>query len=298
MKTFYDFGEIIKPHTNFVIFGIPWDTLTTKRDVVSRDAPEIIRKVSYELALTTELGSKIPDLNVCDLGNVEIKLGEVSNNLTTIETFIHDIYKEKAGIVPVMVGGDHFCTYPTLKGINTSSSSEDVGVVVFDAHLDFYDEWEGNKFSHATISRRLLDLQFIDQQSILIVGARDVDIPEQRLAEEFDIEYINAYELNHNINEFTQRIINFFHDSNIEELYFSIDIDVLDPSIAPGTGYAIPGGFSYRELWHILRNLTLFFTIIGFDLIEVAPNLDLANNITCKTAAKIIIELISFIQNK
>ena len=78
----------------------------------------------------------------------------------------------------------------------------------------------------------------------------------------------------------------------------SIDIDALDPSIAPGTGFAIPGGFSYREIWIILRELTKNFNIRGFDLVEVAPNLDNANNMTCNLAAKLIIEFISFIAKK
>ena len=74
-------------------------------------------------------------------------------------------------------------------------------------------------------------------------------------------------------------------------------IDVLDPSIAPATGYAIPGGLSYRELWHILRALAKSFNIIGFDLVEVAPNLDPPNNVTANLAAKLIIEFISFISH-
>lgn len=298
MKTFYEFGEIIKSNTKFTIFGIPWDTLTTKEGVVSRNAPEKIRDISYELALTTELGDEVPTLPVCDMGNIEIDVNEISKNIQIIERFVGKLYDSKPSIIPVMIGGDHFCTYPTYSGINKALDHENIGILVFDAHLDFYDTWEGNKYSHATITHRLFDLEYINNQNILIVGTRDIDIPEKDLADKDGLKYLNAYELNRNTNKLIQRIINFFHDSNIEQLYLSIDIDVLDSSSAPGTGYAIPGGFSYRELWHILRKLTTFFTIIGFDVVEVAPNLDLANNITCKTAAKIIIELISFIQNK
>jgi len=97
---------------------------------------------------------------------------------------------------------------------------------------------------------------------------------------------------------YTNKIIDFFKKNNIKNLYVSIDIDVLDPSIAPGTGFAIPGGFSYRELWQILKEMSSHFNILGFDLVEVAPNLDLQNNITCNLAAKLIVEFMSFIINK
>ena len=244
MKTFYEFGEIIKSETQFAFFGVPWDALTTKKGVVSRNAPERIRAVSYDLALTTELGVEIPSLPVCDMGNVEINSDE-TKNIQTIERFIGNLYDTKPNIVPVMIGGDHFCTYPVYSGINKVLDYENVGILVFDAHLDFYNTWEGNQYSHATISHRLFDLEDITSQNLLILGTRDIDIPEKDLAGQHNLKYFNAYELNHNVNEFIQRIINFFHDSNIEQLYLSIDIDVLDPSIAPGTGYAIPGCFSY-----------------------------------------------------
>ena len=90
----------------------------------------------------------------------------------------------------------------------------------------------------------------------------------------------------------------FFKKSNIKNLYVSIDIDALDPSVAPGTGYAIPGGFSYRDIWKILKEITEVFNVIGFDLVEVAPNLDLENKMTCILAAKLIVEFMYFIRSK
>ncbi|MFO7796949.1 MAG: arginase family protein, partial [Promethearchaeia archaeon] len=99
------------------------------------------------------------------------------------------------------------------------------------------------------------------------------------------------------LKTYIQKIVSFFQKSEITHLYVSIDIDALDPSIAPGTGFAIPGGFSYRDVWLILREIAEKFKIIGFDLIEVAPNLDLPNRVTRNLAAKLIIEFISFIIN-
>jgi agmatinase len=92
-----------------------------------------------------------------------------------------------------------------------------------------------------------------------------------------------------------ENVIDFFKNSKIKHLYVSIDIDVFDPSTAPATGYAIPGGLTYRDMWQILKAITKNFDIVGFDLVEVAPNLDIPSNLTSNLAAKLISEFISFI---
>jgi arginase family enzyme len=135
----------------------------------------------------------------------------------------------------------------------------------------------------------------MNNKNLFIVGVRDIDIPELELVKQEKLEYLKAYQLSDGINNYIDAIINFYKKSDIKYLYVSIDIDALDPSIAPGTGFAMPGGFSYREIWMILKSLVEYFDIIGFDLVEVAPNLDLENKITCNLAAKLIIEFISFI---
>ena len=169
-------------------------------------------------------------------------------------------------------------------------------MLLFDAHLDFYQEYDKGVYSHATVSHRIFDLDFINNNNLIIVGTRDIDVPEKKLATDEKIVYINNYLLSElGLETYTQKIIDFFKLSNIKNLYISIDIDALDPSIAPGTGFAIPGGLSYRELWLILRNIAKEFNVIAFDVVEVAPNLDLANNMTSNLAIKIIIELMSFI---
>jgi agmatinase len=198
-----------------------------------------------------------------------------------------------------MIGGDHFCSYPVIKTIgDIFDKKAEFGVILFDAHLDFYQEWDKGVYSHATISHRVYDLNYINKNNLLIVGARDIDIPELEIAESEDIKYLKAYQITEGLDNYITEIINHFKKSSINSLYVSIDIDVLEPSIAPGTGFAMPGGFTYRELWKILREIANNFTIVGFDLVEVAPNLDLENKMTCNLAAKIIIEFISFISNK
>ncbi|MCK4481372.1 MAG: agmatinase [Candidatus Lokiarchaeota archaeon] len=296
---FFDFDKDIKKDTQFVIFGIPWDYLTSIDLPNSSIAPEKIRNVTNDIGWTTELGDHITKFKVVDVGDVIIEKVNVEKNLKTIKNFIEKIYKENERIIPIMIGGDHFCSYPVIKSVGDNfKKKEEFGVLIFDAHLDFYQEWDKGVYSHATISHRIFDFDYIDNKNLLVVGTRDIDIPELEIAKSENIEYFSAYQLLEGLDNYIVKIKNFFKKSNIKYLYVSIDIDALDPSIAPGTGFAIPGGFSYRELWKILKEISENFEIIGFDLVEVAPNLDLENKMTSNLAAKLLIELISFISNK
>ena len=295
--TFFDFGEIIDNNTIFVIFGIPWDYLTSIELPNSAIAPEEIRKSTIILALTTELGDYIPELDAVDLGDIDIVETDINLNIKSIEEFIAKMYEIKNDIIPIMIGGDHFCSFPVIKAVEEQfQSKQNFGILIFDSHLDFYEEWDKGIFSHATITHRVFDLENINKNNLLIVGTRDIDIPELENVQNAGLTHINAYLLGDiGLDKYIEKIIQFFRKSNITYLYVSIDIDALDPSIAPGTGFAIPGGFTYREMWIILRKIAENFQVIGFDLVEVAPNLDLDNNLTLNVAAKLIVEFMSFI---
>ena len=109
-------------------------------------------------------------------------------------------------------------------------------------------------------------------------------------------DYLSEYLIIDGLYNYIDQIVKKLKESGLKNLYVSIDVDALDPSVAPGTGYAIPGGFTYREIWKILKEISKNFTIKGFDLVEVAPNLDLENKMTSILAAKIIIEFMDFIR--
>jgi agmatinase len=296
---FFNYSNEINDNTQFVIFGIPWDYLTSIDLPNSSIAPEKIRDVTNDIGWTTEQGQPITEFKIADVGNIPIIKDEIEKNLITIKEFIKKIYQEKENVIPVMIGGDHFCSYPVIKVVGDIFDKKDeFGVLLFDAHLDFYQEWDKGVYSHATISHRIYDLDYINKNNLLIVGARDIDIPELEIAQSEDLKYLKALELIDGLDIYIERIINYFKKSSIKSLYVSIDIDSIEPSLAPGTGFAMPGGFTYREMWQILREIAKNFEIVGFDLVEVAPNLDLKNKMTCNLAAKIIIEFISFISNK
>ncbi|UCC21274.1 MAG: agmatinase [Promethearchaeota archaeon] len=295
---FFDFGGEINEDTQFVIFGIPWDYLTSIELPNSSIAPERIRNVTNDIGWTTELGENITKFKVVDVGDITIEKFNVERNLERIESFIQDLYSKNEIIIPIMIGGDHFCSYPVIKAVcDHFNNKKEMGVLLFDAHLDFYQEWDKGVYSHATIAHRVYDLEYINKKNILIAGVRDIDIPELEIVKAEDIRYLRAHQMAKGLSNYIEGIIDYFKQSGVKYLYISIDIDALDPSIAPGTGFAMPGGFTYRELWTILKEVSENFEILGFDLVEVAPNLDLENRMTCNLAAKLIIELISFISN-
>jgi len=296
---FFDFGDNIQFDIQFVIFGIPWDYLTSIEDPNSSIAPNKIRAVTENLALTTELGFEIPNLKAVDIGDIKIEDMNVDKNLKEIKNFIKNIYDQKKDVITVMIGGDHFCSYPVIKAVGDNrENKKDFGVLIFDSHLDLYEEWDKGVYSHATVSHRIFDLDYINNKNLLIVGTRDIDIPELEIAKDEEIVHFDAHSLVQiGLKHFTDNIINFFKSSKIKDLYISIDIDAFDPSIAPATGFAIPGGFTYRELWKILKEITKHFNVVGFDVVEVAPNLDLPSNLTSNLAAKLIVEIMDFITN-
>ncbi len=295
---FFDFREDLNKDTRFVVFGIPWDYLTSSDLPNSSIAPEKIRNITNDIGYTTELGFHIPNFQAVDVGDIKIEPTNVELNLITIYNFLKKLYNQNEKIIPVMIGGDHFCTYPVVKAVGDQLEKKDeFGVLIFDSHLDFYQEWDKGVYSHATISHRIYDLEYVNNNNLLIVGTRDIDIEEFDLASSENIKYLNAYHIIDGLDYYIDSIKEFFKKSNIKSLYISIDIDAIDPSIAPGTGYAIPGGFSYRDIWKILKEITEVFNIVGFDLVEVAPNLDLENKMTCILAAKLIVEVMDFIRS-
>lgn len=298
-KTFFEFKDTFDDDTEFLLFGIPWDSLSSLKNVDSANAPSKIREITYDLARTTEQGFDISSFNASDVGDIEIDPSNSERNLIKIEEFVKKLYNPNKSPKLVMIGGDHFCTYPIVKALgDLVTEREKFGVLIFDAHIDFYDNWEGAKYSHATLSRRIFDLDYINEKNFYIVGTRDIDNIELDNAKKSQLRYLDAFRIDKDgIDYSIEQIVNLLHyPGEVSKLYVSIDIDVLDPSVAPGTGYAIPGGLSYRDLWKILKELAKHFEIIGFDLVEVSPGLDTPNNVTQVCAAKLIVEFMSFIK--
>ena len=274
--------EIPMEKADIVVFGIPFDGGISFR-AGSKDAPGELRNITYFIDPTTERFESIAGLKVLDIGDVQ---GE---NRDEIFKRAEEITYQaiKAGKLITMIGGDHSTTIPVLKGID-KALEKPLGIIHLDAHFDLCNEMGGNELSHGCTERRALELKNVkDIGNIFFVGIRSVETQELSFIHDEKINIIKAMDFRRNGTDKSLEIIKE-KMKKFTRVYITIDIDVLDPAYAPGTGTPKFGGLDSRELLDLLYGL-FDLPIIGFDVVEVAPSLD-DSKIALFAARKIIIE--------
>ncbi len=283
--------------TEFAILGIPLDATSTSQRAGAKDGPRAIRKGLNYFSLLTELGIDIFQREIYDIGDIEVYPTLIEETIGSIEEVITSLISlnQNHPVIPISLGGDHFITYPIIRGISKNNSKK-FGIVVFDAHVDLYDKWlYKEQFAHCTVFHRILDLEQFHKNDLIFIGTRDIDYEEAEFLQSNSIKPLYSYQItDKHLESLLLEQFKIFQDQQIEQIYVSIDIDVLDHSVAPGTGYPIPGGLTYRQLWNALRIAASNFKVIGFDLVEVCPPYDLSE-ITAITAARILMEFLGFI---
>jgi agmatinase len=187
--------------------------------------------------------------------------------------------------VPVFIGGEHTITFGAAKNLRSRFA-----VVSFDAHLDLRDEYMDRKFCHATFMRRINEI--VKPEKIIEIGVRAACKDELKyVAEAGNIIYVTPQKIeNAGVKKISEEIKDLLVDC--EEVYLTVDMDVLDPSYAPAVQNPEPDGLSIGVLLNIL-SLICDRRIVGFDIVEVTPHYD--NGVTAINAAKIIFEVLSFI---
>ncbi|MGM5482746.1 MAG: arginase family protein [Nanobdellota archaeon] len=184
----------------------------------------------------------------------------------------------------IAIGGDHSITYPCSSAFLNYNS----GMIIFDAHPDLMDYTDVP--SHEDYLRMLVDKEYINPENVILVGIRNPHENEIKYLKEKGIKYFTAKQIfNNGIVNICDGVMTSLR--YCQDLYISIDIDVLDPGFAPGTVNAEPGGISTRELLYFLSRLKYLNKSYSADIVEVSPAIDI-NNITCRTAAKLIKELL------
>jgi agmatinase len=200
----------------------------------------------------------------------------------------------------MVLGGDHSITYPSASAVAEAIGKGKVGVVHFDAHADTApDEW-GVLLGHGTPIRRLIEDGAIPGPSFVQVGLRGYWPPPEVVS------WMHAQGLRwHLMDEIDRRGFDAVLDEAIaqaldgpEAIYLSIDVDVLDPAFAPGTGTPEPGGLTSRELLRAVRRVARETRLVGLDVVEVAPAYDGPGAITAEVAHRIILEALSAIAAK
>src|SRR5574341_1823762 len=185
----------------------------------------------------------------------------------------------------VFIGGDHSITYSLVKGF--AKRNKDFGLVVFDAHPDVYKQHKS--VTHQDWIRFLVEEKVVKRDNILLIGLRASDPSEIKWLKDNKIKFFTAADVYESVEDVCKSVERL--GKKVRALYLSVDIDVLDPAFAPGTGYREPGGLSTRDLLYFIKMIRKLKSHKASDLVEVNPLMD-NKNITVKTAAKIIGELL------
>ncbi|MHA1648644.1 MAG: agmatinase [Candidatus Helarchaeota archaeon] len=290
----------LKDDSSFVILGIPFEATSTSPRAGAKEAPLAIRKAFNYFSLLTELGIDIFQKKIVDIGDIEVYPSLLEETMTSIEETISLILSLRSDNlpIPITLGGDHFITYPIIRKF-LQIFPHKFGIIIFDAHVDLYDKWlYKEKYAHCTVFHRILELQSIEKEDLLFIGTRDIDYEEAEFLKNTSIKPISSHSISQgDLKALLSQRFQRLQRRGIDHVYVSIDIDVLDPIFAPGTGYPIPGGLTYRQLWKALDLLTQYFQVIGIDLVEVCPPYD-SSEITSITAARLLMEFIGFITEK
>lgn len=267
------------------IMGIPFDGAVSCGKGTAL-APEMMRNLSRYLPPTTEEGLVIEDLKVYDHGDVAIDL-DWARYYATVEAEALNLLQSKAFCL--FLGGDHSVTIPLQRAFGRYNKGKKIGIIHFDSHSDICDEYDGHKWSHACTEKRAVD-DVIEPKDLSLIGIRSWEVEEiEYLAAHPEVLLIKAYDVHKKGYEYVcQRLKEKYSD--YDALYLTLDIDVLDPSCAPGTGTPEAGGLESREMMEIIKFLISELPITTMDLVEVSPPLDSENNITSWAALKIIYE--------
>ncbi len=261
--------------SKIVITGYPYDGTSSYRPG-SRFAPHSIREASYALETYSHYQQlDLEDKYIHDEGDISLPFGDKSRILHLIQENTKKLLKSDKKILSL--GGEHLITYPIIKEYIKIFS--ELVIIHFDAHLDMRDDYLGEKESHATVLRRVYDL--VGDKKIYHCGVRSGTREEFRFAKE----HCHLYPFS--LNQLKDAFINISDDKPI---YITVDLDVLDPSIFPGTGTPEPGGVLFHELleaFYLLKNKN----IIGCDVVELSPDYD-SSNISSAAAGKVIRELL------
>ncbi|NPV72877.1 MAG: agmatinase [Pelotomaculum sp.] len=258
-----------------VLVGAPMDFTVSFRPG-ARQGPRQVRQVSYGLEeYSVDLERDLADYSFFDAGDIELPFGSVQESLRRIGLVAAEIIA--AGKFPLFLGGEHLISFAVIK--QAAKSYPGLAVIHLDAHADLREEYMGEFFSHATVMRRVADL----------IGGKNLYQFGIRSGAREEIEFARR-----NTNLFTNEVVKPLRE-NIQYLkgrpvYVSLDIDVVDPSFAPGTGTAEPGGCTAREILqavHLMGGLN----VVGFDLVEVSPLYDPSER-TALLAAKLVREAI------
>lgn len=260
--------------SKIVLFGAPFDSTTSNRPG-TRFASRAMRSESYALETYSPYqDADLEDYGIFDGGDLELCFGDTTIALKQIEQYVQPILADDK--IPLMIGGEHLVTLGAVRAV--IQKYPDLHVIHFDAHADLRQEYLGTELSHASVLHRVWDL--IGDGRIYQFGIRSGERAEFAWGRDhvhtrlFDFEGLEAV-----VTKLAGKPI-----------YFTLDLDVLDPSIFPGTGTPEAGGVSFLQLIEAVKKISGLH-IVGCDINELSPHYD-QSGVSTAVACKVLRELI------
>lgn len=261
--------------SKIVIFGAPFDSTTSYRPG-TRFASSAMRNESFGIETYSPYQDKdLTDIKVFDGGDLELCFGSPESALNDIENFSSKILG--SGKLPCMIGGEHLVTLGAVRA--AVKKYPDLHIIHFDAHADLRDHYLGQKLSHACVMRRCHEL--VGDGKIFQFGIRSGDREEFLWGKNHVT--TNKFDFT-GLEKIGEKILN-------KPVYFTLDLDVLDPSCFPGTGTPEAGGVSFTELMSAIKSVSAL-NVVGIDVNELSPMLDQSGASTalaCKLLREILL---------
>jgi guanidinobutyrase len=284
-----------------IIVGAPIDSGTSYRSG-AKFGPQAIRGGDYlphdgqrpHLSMRVDA---LTELKIFDAGDLLMPGGDLIKSLSVLEQATELI--SRAGAIPVILGGDHSIASADVAGIAHHRGMGKISMIHFDAHADTGDSQFGALVGHGTPMRRLIESGAVRGDRFLQLGLRGY-WPDDATLKWMRDRGMRSYEMteihHRGMKEVLDESFKILTDE-CDGVFLSVDIDVVDPGMAPGTGTPEPGGMTSRELLEAVRRICLELPIVGIDIVEVAPPYDSAD-ITAILANRVILEALSAITLK
>ena len=281
---------------DIVILGAPFDGGTSHRPG-ARFGPQAIRGTDYlphdgsrpHLALGVD---PLAELRVVDAGDAEMPSGDTELSLRRLEEAVHRICR--AGALPVILGGDHTIALPDATGVARHVGWGRVSVIHFDAHADTGDTQWGSLYGHGTPMRRLIESGAVRGDRFLQLGLRGY-WPGPQTLDWMAGQRMRSFEMTEVVGRGLDACLDDAFAIATDEcdgVFLSVDVDVVDPGMAPGTGTPEPGGLTGRQLLDAVRRIAMEMPLAGMDVVEVSPPYDHAE-VTAYLGNRVVLEALS-----
>jgi agmatinase len=279
-----------------VFIGAPFDSGTSHRPG-ARFGPQAIRSTDYlphdasrpHLALGVD---PLVQLRCADVGDVMMPPGSTEESLAALESCVTAV--AAAGALPVILGGDHTVTFPDATGVARHVGWGRVSLIHFDAHADTGNTQFGSLHGHGTPMRRLIESGAVRGDRFLQIGLRGY-WPEPETLAWMAAQNMRSFEMTEVVSRGLDAVLDEAFTIALDDcdgVFLSVDVDVVDPGMAPGTGTPEPGGLTTRQLLDAVRRIAMEVPLAGIDVVEVSPPYDHAE-VTAYLANRVVLEALS-----